>query len=63
LQLNALTYVAGQQPPCVEDFDRMGINADVTYCPNSNFASPEAPPWQFRAKTFAGILWHNDCSS
>ena len=25
--------------PCVEDFDSRGASADVTYCPNSNFAS------------------------
>src|SRR6188768_253974 len=63
LALDAPTYVDSGGTSYVEDFDRRGTSADVTYCPNSNFALPEAPPWRFRTGKFAGIRWHSDCSS
>jgi hypothetical protein len=49
--------------PCVEDFDRTGCPADVTYCPKSNFAPAEAPVGRFDLGIAVGFHWHSDCSS
>ena len=57
------SYVADDRVSCVEDFDSRGASADVTYCPNSNFASHEAPHGQSGAGEEARIVWHSDCSS
>ena len=48
--------------PCVEDFDSRSVPADVSYCPKSNFASPEAPVARLDRERGVGFRWHSACS-
>src|SRR6478735_238341 len=44
---SAHTYVMRCSEPGVGDFDSRSVSADVTYCPKSDFESPEAPLVRF----------------
>jgi hypothetical protein len=59
---SAHIYVVRCSEPGVGDFDSRSVPADVTYCPKSDFESPEAPVSRFDSKSHVGFLWHSACS-